>query len=148
MFGIALVAVSVYSYISTQRFLSAAVRATGVVSQVQKTSDTFYPRISFLDKEGHIHVFDSKLRSKPPTFSVGDRVTVLYTLGSPTDARIERFFELWFFTIVTGVIGLALNVAGVMVWVFRRHLFQQYEASPTWQSSGTAQKRARPSTLR
>jgi hypothetical protein len=48
---------------------------------------------------------------------------VLYLLDAPESAQIEGFFELWLVPLITGVIGLALSVAAILIWIFRDALF-------------------------
>ena len=128
--SLALLSASAYAYLTTQKFISGSNRANGVVTRMLQAGSSSYPRVSFVDASGEPHVFDSKLRSNPPRYSPDDTVIVLYSRNRPGEAKIENFFELWFVTLVTGVIGLALGCAGLFLWVFRRRLFQQYRIGP------------------
>jgi hypothetical protein len=42
---------------------------------------------------------------------------------APENAQIEGFLELWLMPLITGVIGLSLSVAAILIWVFGDALF-------------------------
>lgn len=124
VFAVALFSACAYSYKSTHDFLRSAHRSTGVVVSVVGGSDeATYPHVRFVDSIGQAHEFDSDLKSHPPRYSVGEQVPVLYLLDAPESAQIEGFFELWLVPLITGVIGLALSVAAILIWIFRDALF-------------------------
>lgn len=63
--------------------------------------------------------------------ATGEPVVVLYSTQGLVAPKIENFAELWLFTLITAVIGLALGTAGLILWVFRHRLFEQYATSPS-----------------
>jgi hypothetical protein len=124
VFAVVLLAACAYGYKSTHDLLRSAHRSTGVVVDVRGDPEgASYPHVRFVDSIGQAHEFDSKLKSQPPRYSVGEQVSVLYLPDTPENARIEGFFELWLFPLITGVIGLSLSVAAILLWVFRDKLF-------------------------
>lgn len=123
LFALALFSASAYSYTLTRDFLRSARHATGVVVRNIGSSDGIYPRVRFVDEAGQSHEFDSTLKSRPARFHEGERVQVAYLPHSPQTASIEDFLELWFMSLITGVIGLCLASAAILLWVFRARLF-------------------------
>ena len=130
VFSLALFLASAFGYLSTNEFISTSNRATGVVTQMLQKEGAFYPRVSFVDRTGAQRIFESKLHATPPKYSVGETVVVLYSRQQPGEGKIENFFELWFFTLLTGILGLAPGIAALLTWVFRHRLFEQYQSSP------------------
>jgi hypothetical protein len=125
IFAIALLTASAYSYKITRDFVQSAHQSTGIVVRMMRKGDTFYPRVRFTDAAGQPHEFNSRRLRSPPGYSVGEQVQVLYLPDSPEAARIGRFSELWVAPLILGIIGFALTVAAVCLWIFRRALFRR-----------------------
>lgn len=128
VFAAPLLIACVWSYQATRDFLRSAQPSTGVVVSIIEKRGYFHPRVRFVDLAGREQTFESKQESRPPRFSVGQQVPVLYLPDSPDDATIEGFLELWFFTLITGIVGLALIVASTAIWIWRDKLFPREAA--------------------
>ena len=95
------------------QFMDAA-RADGVVIRVANGKPTVRYAVQNQDYE----VIGS-VSSKPPSFAVGEKVTVLYKPEKPADAQIDGFVERWLFLTIFGGIGFILGLIGWSLLFFR-----------------------------
>jgi hypothetical protein len=124
--GVVAVAAGVFGYVSTRRFIDRAARAAGTVVRLDVEEDSesgksFRPVVQFRTPAGARVEFKSRVATKPPAYSAGDAVTVLYEANAPNRAEIDAFWPLWFRAIFGGVMGAGfLTFGGVMLLVPRR----------------------------
>ncbi|MBL7250516.1 DUF3592 domain-containing protein [Alloalcanivorax marinus] len=123
LFGVLTLAGSGASAVSTSRFLETAVTTSGVVTDLVPKRDSdgdvlYSPKVHFRDRDGRSVVFVPNMSSRPPAYSVGEGVEVLYAPGDSGDARIRSFFSLWGLSLIAGVVGLILTVVGtgLLLW--------------------------------
>ena len=123
MFGVLTLAGGGASAVSTSRFLETAVTAPGVVTELvpKRSSDgdvLYSPKVHFRDRDGRSVVFVPNTSSRPPAYSVGEGVEVVYAPGDSADARIRGFFSLWGVALIASVLGAILTVVGVgfLLW--------------------------------
>ncbi|MEB3262961.1 MAG: DUF3592 domain-containing protein [Synechococcus sp.] len=106
---------------STSTFLSEAIPAPGTVVDLvaHRSSDstTYRPAVDFTSRNGEPVSFVSSTGSSPPSYSVGQRVEVLYRPTNPRDARINDFFSLWGGATVLGGMGFIFAGVGVATMV-------------------------------
>lgn len=124
--------IGIYSYVHSCSFVRTALRTQGVVIRLDKrhddTSDTTYhPVIVFRDEHGDSQELSSTSGSYPPSYRVGDKLTVIYAPGHPRNAKIDGFFELWGWAVIGTavgtfdvIIGVAMLLAPVIIERFRR----------------------------
>lgn len=69
--------------------------------------------------------------SKPPAFSVGDKVTVLYKADDPADAHIDSFVERWLFLIIFGGLGAVFAAIGWLTLISKlvAYIFRPWPAA-------------------
>lgn len=119
---------TIYSYWTTSSFLKSSVATQGTVVELIKQNDAgssyYYPVVKYYDSNSAEHIFRSPTGSNPPHFSVQDRVTVLYALNRPSDARVKEFWSLWLMTIVAGILGTTFLLAAVLAWISRKRLYE------------------------
>ena len=106
-------------------YVSHAGRADGVVIENQEHLGysrsshrrlIFYrPVFEFYDANGAVHRAVEKSGSRPPMWSVGDKVGVLYDKKNPDLARIDSWKTIWMWPVVLVVCGAVFS--GVGVWV-------------------------------
>tara|TARA_A100001391_G_scaffold69_2_gene127 strand:+ start:32073 stop:32768 length:696 start_codon:yes stop_codon:yes gene_type:complete len=123
MFGVLTLAGGGASAVSTSRFLETAVTVPGVVTELvpKRSSDgdvLYSPKVHFRDRDGGNVVFVPNTSSRPPAYSVGEGVEVVYAPGDSADARIRGFFSLWGVALIASVLGAILTVvgAGFLLW--------------------------------
>ncbi len=108
---------SLFIYRSNSIFVRNALEAEGTVIDLIKktTTDTshkryrekvhYYPKIRFKDLTGHTFQFESNTGSNPASYSMGEKVTILYLQQDPHKAKIKGFFSLWGVPLILGFIG-------------------------------------------
>jgi hypothetical protein len=143
LFAIPLLAASVWDYKSTADFLRSAQRSTGVVVALIEKGGLYHPRVRYVDAAGREQEFESQLESRPPRFSVGQRLSVLYQPEAPAAARIEDFFVLWWVSLITAIVGLALTIAAVTLWIWREPLFAHALRAQEQRTRGDSAARGR-----
>lgn len=110
-----------YWVLETRRFLDRAAAAPGQVIDLAekrstsngKTSVSWHPVVSFRSADGRERRFRSGAGSSPPSYRVGEAVTVLYDPAAPeADARIKAWFDLWGGQAICGVLAVLFGCAG------------------------------------
>ncbi len=118
--GAIFLAVAVGVGITTVRFVSDAKRADGVVIDLVwhssgKGGSTAAPVVQY-EVDGKPYQFKSRTSSKPPAYDIGEKVVVLYDPETPSEARLDGFWELYMLPLIFGFFGL-LESAAVAIWV-------------------------------
>jgi hypothetical protein len=102
--GLALLVGSVITYRSARSRLEKWVRTVGVVTGLEEkwTNDdngsrvTYAPKVKFVLASGEEHHFIGSISSRPPSYSEGEQVRVLYNPQRPSEADIDSFTTHWF----------------------------------------------------
>lgn len=79
----------------------------------------YYPVVEYVSSNGKSHTIQLAEGSNPPSYEIGDEVTVLYEPEHPLDVRIKSFESntlLWVLPGITGIIGISFLVAVLAVW--------------------------------
>lgn len=129
--GVGLLAMAGFSVVSEYRFLSQASRATGTVVDMEAgtsrrsssrgssgSQPVYYPIVGFTTDAGQAIRFRGSVGSNPPGFQRGDTIKVVYPASQPEDAQIDSFMQLWFFSLITGGMGILFFAAGLSVLVY------------------------------
>jgi len=103
---------------STLTFRAEALSAPGTVVAL----DSGKPVVEYADPDGNTHRIVGSVSSNPPTYDVGERVTVRYRLGQPAAARIDGLMETWFGPTLLGFLGTVFTAigAGFLVMEIRK----------------------------
>jgi len=119
--GLAMLTGAFYAYKSTKTFLETATRTEGTVIELIRSrsdgSDTYKPVVHFVDQEGKSIEFSSSTSSNPPSYSVDERVGVLYDPAKPEHAEIDDFFSLWGISAIFGGLGAIFFLVGAGIIV-------------------------------
>ncbi|OUL22547.1 DUF3592 domain-containing protein [Nostoc sp. 106C] len=109
--------------INTHSFVGTAESIKGTVIDLKRRSSTdskgrassaYYPVVKFTPSSGEPTVFESNTGSKPPAFSKGQQVEVLYNPQKPNSAMINSWLELWFLpAMFTGMGSIFVLIGGV-----------------------------------
>ena len=78
----------------------------------------YYPVVEFMASDGRRRNIQMSEGSSPPSYEVGDEVTVLYEPDHPIDARIQSLSStvlMWILPGITGIIGIGFLVAVLAV---------------------------------
>lgn len=114
--GVGMLAGTFFLYRNTTAFLGEAKIATGTVVELRQSrsgdADTYRPVVRFSTQEGEDITFTSSAGSKPPAYSKGEKVEVLYPPSLPAQARIKGFFSLWGAPAILGGLGSIFFLIG------------------------------------
>lgn len=81
-------------------------------SDSSNNSITYKPLVKFIDDKGTPIEFLSSTSSNPPSYSVHEKVEVIYNPEFPNEAKIKSFFSLWGGATILGVLGLVFFIIG------------------------------------
>ena len=122
--GICMLVAGSVTYLYARAFVQDASKAGGiVVEMVERRGDSgvmFAPVVAFSDAEGKEHKIYSTTSSYPPSYRVGEKVTVLYDPNSPDEGKLDAFFGLWLVPFILTVIGVTHSLIGVGLVYFGR----------------------------
>lgn len=110
-------------FVYTQSWLGRTVAVEGQVIELAgsggggpgRRSGSYYPVVAFTAQDGRKFEFRSGMGSNPPTFQVGEMVTVRYRPDDPQSAGIDAFFSLWFLPLMFGGIGVIFMIVAAGV---------------------------------
>jgi Protein of unknown function (DUF3592) len=124
--------VSFFLYLHTQKFIQSANRTQGIITQLieKKDHDTdslYYPVCTFQDSRGNQHQIYSSMGSYPPSYKIGDKISVLYQPNNPEKAMIDNFSEKWFLSAMFAGGGLMdlIFASALFLLLFFMHRKQQ-----------------------
>jgi hypothetical protein len=117
LIGIGLLGGAFYLYRNTSNFLDTARKAPGTVVALRSGA----PEVKFRTEQGREIQFTSSVSSKPPSYSVGDTVEVLYQPDQPDNAEVNSFMTLWLGVMIAGAMGTVFSLVGLaLVFALRR----------------------------
>ncbi len=121
MFGTVALLAGILFTIFTYLFVGGATSATGIVTGFSASDKGIsYPVIQYPAAFAPI-TFTATFSSTNEPYNVGDKVKVLFNPETPTAARVNSFFSLWYFPVfllVSG--GVLLLVGGGLLLLARR----------------------------
>lgn len=119
--GLIALIIAAMTFYHTQRFLHNAVRADGIVTDINlsrsKNSNMIRPSVQFMAGNGELTAFTARFSSSSPRYSIGDVVDVLYEESMPKAAKIDSFVSLWAITLIVAAVGLMFFLAGLVITV-------------------------------
>jgi hypothetical protein len=118
--GLGSLVLSIKLYRDTSHFVKTALPTQGTVIENTRqgapgTRIRYTPKVRFI-VSGSSYEFVSLVGSNPASYTIGQPVSVLYTPGTPSNARINRFKDLWFGPLISLIIGLLFPVAGLLAF--------------------------------
>jgi len=120
-----LVTGAVLAWLADQRHAASASSAPGIVVQLNLQSGgngaTYAPVVDWTDASGKRHLLVSNIRSNPPAFERGEKVTVLYDPEKPSKATIDTFGQRFTGILIFGGIGLVFAlIGGPILYLYMR----------------------------
>jgi uncharacterized protein YneF (UPF0154 family) len=109
-----------FIYKNTIEFVEKSIETEGTVVELLKSRSSsssdnsimYKPLVQFTDIKGTQIEFSSSSSSNPPSYSVNEKVEVIYNPESPNKAKIKSFFSLWGGATILGVLGLVFFIIG------------------------------------
>ena len=122
------------------------VLTNGTVIEFEKSKDpegsgySYSPNVSFKDRQGVEHIYNSSNASDPPAYDIGEKVEIYYNSNDPEDAFINSFLEKWVIGIVLGIVGIVMVPIGVWLIIsafkLTNRTISQYDHYPSNQNTG------------
>jgi hypothetical protein len=128
-----LVAAAITAF-NVDRFLNEAEHATGTVVAFSEKHDTernsinYAPVFTFKIEAGRTQSVTSSVATNPPSFAVGDQVRILYRRSDPSGARIDSFWQLWFWPVFLSGFGLVNGLVGTIFFFSARRKLRKQAA--------------------
>jgi hypothetical protein len=127
--GVAVLGLAGSLVADTRSFLARAQTANGVVVDLvashstsssfgRNSQDVYCPVVEFAGPGGRPITFRSDTGTSPPAFRRGEKVIVHYDPAEPEKARLDGFFDLWFFPALVGgfgAIALFIGCVGLLL---------------------------------
>jgi hypothetical protein len=118
-----LFAIGAFLFIRTRIFLGKAQEVQGTVVQMVWSSSSdggggYSPVYQFRTISGQMITVQDSLSSSPPMFQVGQIIDVLYDPENPQNARIKKFWSLYFVTILLCGMGFIFGGVGIVLLIF------------------------------
>jgi len=73
---------------------------------------TFCPQFEFQSADGKLQRVESSDCTAPPTYAVGQKVSVNYLRSSPDNAQVDSFDAKWGFVLIFGIVAVILLPIG------------------------------------
>lgn len=125
--GLLFVGIAGWIWLEDQAIAENGLRGRGTVIELARSRNsdgdvTYRPIVEFFDSNRTRHEFTGQVGSSPPSYSVGEKVEVIYPPGEPGRAIIDSFFDRFFLPMMFGGIGsvFALVGGGLLLAHFRR----------------------------
>lgn len=118
-----LFAIGLFLFIRIKMFLSKAQVAKGTVIEMvyhhsSEGGGGYSPVYQFRTISGQMITVHDSLSSSPPMFHVGQSIDVLYEPENPQNARIKKFWSLYFVTILLCGMGFIFGGIGIVLLIF------------------------------
>lgn len=103
------------------KVLATASRAEGSVVALEhrrggEGGGTYVPVVMFRTEHGEEITFRGTVATNPPAFRTGETVRVLYDPDMTVPPRIDSFWQLWFGTVILGILGSVFGGIGWGYW--------------------------------
>ena len=113
--GAIMLIATVVMFIGNQRVASHGVRVSGKV-----VSDPSQPVIEY-EFQGEIHTHYSTVSSDPPSYHIGEEVSILVDPDDPSHVIVDTFMERWFLITLFGGLGMLFFLMGIgVIALFRK----------------------------
>ena len=117
-----LLAIGVFLWMRTRRFLRTAVDTTGVIVDLIESSGSeggtvYQAVVEFQTREGRTVRWTESMASSPAAGDVGDQLPMKYNPENPQEARIARFFRMWFVSVLLTGMGAMFGATGAVLLI-------------------------------
>lgn len=128
LIGAAMLAGTFFMVQHTQQFLQTSLKAEGtVIDLIEKRSSsssstsnsrTYSPKVQFTTANGESMTFTTSSSSYPPSHDIGEKVDIFYKADTPSQAKINSYFDLWGGATILGVLGAVFFAIGAGIMLF------------------------------
>ena len=124
--GLAFLIGTFFIYKNSMSFVGSAIEAQGTVVELVRersgnnNSYNYKPVVKYKTSEGKMIEFTSTTGSNPASYSVDEKVPVLYLAAEPQSAKIKSFFSLWGAVLIVGGFGSIFFLIGSGMLLFTK----------------------------
>ena len=131
--GLVLIGAGAIAYLRTTAFVSAAIRTSAVVTDLEYRSSSrgsggYVAVLSFVDELGQTQTTRTKSAQNPAPADIGQTVKLVYLPDDPESARIDSFKGLWIGPILLLAGGCAMFVMGLVGLISIRRMSRDEDA--------------------
>jgi hypothetical protein len=98
-----------FAILSSRNFVNHSAQARGYVVRLNRDSDVYKPVVDFRTPDGTRIELQSNSGTSPPTYGVGEIVTVFYDPADPHSAVLDDWFSLWGGGAILGAMSLVFG---------------------------------------
>ncbi|GAB3711801.1 hypothetical protein GCM10027592_49760 [Spirosoma flavus] len=127
LIGLSLAGVAWYIYKNHQDLVKNGIATKGIVISMHRLKPREYPvapSIRYRTQDGIERVFHSSEGRNPPTYQIGEEVTLYYNPSDPDDVVLEGnyllvyvFGGMGFVFMLISVWGVGSSIAGIWKWM-------------------------------
>lgn len=110
--GICMLISAIIAYVNNVSFIETAEKTNGVVTELILRKSAYYPVIQFRTTTNEVINFNSPVGSLPPSYRVGEEVTVFYDPANPYSATLNGFWSKWTVSIILSFLGVIFSFLG------------------------------------
>lgn len=132
--AISTLALGVFFFVKTNRFLKTAVRTKGKVVDNKRSDsngDVYRPVFSFVDDSGKKYIVQSSFGSYPPKYEIGESISVFYDPQNPQHAKIDSFEILWLIPVLLFIGPVPPLIFGILFIfvtpIIITHIYRYFE---------------------
>ena len=118
--GLALLFLGISWWRSVRHFIQTAERAEGTVIKLAECRSgkrvCYKPVVEFTDRFGQRQEFQSHVGSRPPDYSIGDKVQILYDQNKVDSARIDHWLSLYSYTLLCLLFAVGFIAQGILIF--------------------------------
>lgn len=123
LLGCTLAYFSFQQYQKTKYLLEDGIRTVGIVKRMVVTQDDdgpmYSPVFEFTDRVNQDHEFKSKVRSRPPAYTVGEKVKLVYERKNPKNVKVVSFWGLYAASVILAMVASPLLILGFSYLVYQ-----------------------------
>lgn len=102
-----------YQFYSTIGLLNRSLTATAtVVELVYNNEGQASPILQYTCNTGSTVTTSLNIAQKPPAYSVGDKVEIIYDTNNSNNVRVNSFFGIWLTPILLTFLGIVFVLIG------------------------------------
>jgi hypothetical protein len=102
--------------IETATFVLRAKHAAAIILRLDERENDdgvqYTPVFTFTASDGKQYTVRAIVASDPPAFEVGESADILYVPSKPSGARIASWWQLWFVSLVLGILAVIHGFLG------------------------------------
>lgn len=118
--GISFTVVSAFNFLNTLNLLSNSHKTLGKIVGINEERQSkggymYSPLIKYKSGTGDEYVYSSATKTGYSSYKIGQEVELIYDKNNPQNARINSILDIWFLTILMGVLGSVITITGVIL---------------------------------